>query len=206
MPHDLPWWAAVPCRYCQYQISRKGGAAPSPAELLELIGGSGTDQLQVSGGCWLRKQRGGLGCHSWLSHRTEMLLSSPQHSVRHIREHPLACTLLPAVQDCIAGGRGTGGEGGCHIVAELGGGDVCRAGRKDPHPAACRAGKAPPACLGRWCSVVRVDGCHHLTHHCSPSASSLRPGACRSCRASWMERWRWRAAARWMRVCLCMIG
>ncbi|EFN58517.1 hypothetical protein CHLNCDRAFT_140581 [Chlorella variabilis] len=33
-------------RYCQYQISRKGGAAPSPAELLELIGGSGTDQLQ----------------------------------------------------------------------------------------------------------------------------------------------------------------
>jgi hypothetical protein len=33
-------------RYCQYQISRKGGAAPSPEELLESIGGSGTDQLQ----------------------------------------------------------------------------------------------------------------------------------------------------------------
>ncbi|KAL4457792.1 hypothetical protein ABPG75_012657 [Micractinium tetrahymenae] len=33
-------------RYCQYQISRKGGAAPDPAALLESIGGGGSDLLQ----------------------------------------------------------------------------------------------------------------------------------------------------------------
>ncbi|PRW56110.1 Signal recognition particle subunit SRP68 isoform A [Chlorella sorokiniana] len=33
-------------RYCQYQTSRKGGAAPEAAALLESIGGGGSDQLQ----------------------------------------------------------------------------------------------------------------------------------------------------------------
>ncbi|KAI7837680.1 hypothetical protein COHA_008473 [Chlorella ohadii] len=33
-------------RYCQYQTSRKGGAAPDAAALLESIGGGGSDQLQ----------------------------------------------------------------------------------------------------------------------------------------------------------------
>lgn len=37
--------------YCQYQTSRKGGAAPDAAALLESIGGGGSDQLQVGAGC-----------------------------------------------------------------------------------------------------------------------------------------------------------
>ena len=35
-----------PGRYCQYQVGRKGGAAPDAAALLETIGGGGSDQLQ----------------------------------------------------------------------------------------------------------------------------------------------------------------
>lgn len=41
-------------RYCQYQTSRKGGAAPDAAALLESIGGGGSDQLQVGAGCGSR--------------------------------------------------------------------------------------------------------------------------------------------------------
>ena len=37
---------AAVCRYCQYQIGRKGGAAPDASELLGSIGGGGSDQLQ----------------------------------------------------------------------------------------------------------------------------------------------------------------
>ncbi len=37
-------------RYCNYQLSRKGGAAVDPAQLLELAGGAG-DLLQVSPAC-----------------------------------------------------------------------------------------------------------------------------------------------------------
>lgn len=41
-----PWLPLVRRRYCQYQISRKGGAAPDAAALLESIGGAAGDQLQ----------------------------------------------------------------------------------------------------------------------------------------------------------------
>jgi hypothetical protein len=42
---SVPPCTAKCCRYCEYQISRKGGAAPSPAELLGQIGGGASDQL-----------------------------------------------------------------------------------------------------------------------------------------------------------------
>ncbi len=57
----------VPCRYCNYQISRKGGAAPDPAALLELEGaaGPGMDILQVGVAALIQ----------WVNHATKPRLT-----------------------------------------------------------------------------------------------------------------------------------